>query len=70
MYFMLPITYLSEFERKGMHKYRGKDVNIVHACIDKFIPTDYDGFICSRSQLRHEYNYKQTICTRHTLSTR
>ena len=35
MYFMLPITYLSVFERKGMDKCRGKDVNM-YVLIDSF----------------------------------
>jgi len=70
MYFMLPITYLSVFERKGMDKCRGKDVHVVCACIDKFIPTEDDRCICSRSKLRHEHNYRQTISTMHAIFTR
>jgi len=72
MYFMLrvPITYLSVFERKGMDKCRGEDVNVVHECIDNFIPTEDDVCICSRSQLKYEYNYRQTISAMYTIFTR
>ena len=35
MYFMLPITYLSVFERGGTDKCRGKDVNM-YVLIDSF----------------------------------